>query len=85
LVDEHHARLEHQELLVGIVAAEIRNSGMRAPRKAAVPADFMPSQRAHKVREPKRLRRSDGQRVSDDIRTWLDAMRASGMVIRTNG
>lgn len=41
----HDQAFSQFELLAGIIASVVSNSGVRAPEKAAVPADFMPSMR----------------------------------------
>lgn len=81
LVDQHDIRVRHDELLTGILASAIVNWSMRAPKEPSVPADFMPSRRGAGRLKKKSSRRSNGQRVSDDIRSWLDQMRVAGRVV----
>lgn len=81
LLDQHRERMEHQELLAGIIASEVANRSQRHPEKWVVPFDFMPS-KSHK--EVKRRSRARGQKVSNDIRKWVNSMAAAGRVITTN-
>ena len=44
LVKRHKGEQERQELLVGILASNVVNFAMAAPKEPASPVDFMPSQ-----------------------------------------
>jgi hypothetical protein len=70
LVDQHRERVEHQELLTGILAANIVNWSMHAPEKAKVASDFMPCRaRARPERKP-RLNR---KKIAMDVRAFMNA------------
>jgi hypothetical protein len=55
LLEQLNARRVRQELLNGIVASTVANTGFRAPEEAATPADFMPSELEHADEEPERM------------------------------
>jgi hypothetical protein len=80
LIDRHWERVRHQELLAGIISAEIRNNSQFRPTKAAIPRDFMPYCWDSK---PKRTRtaRKDNLKAFD---SWVEDMRRAGRVVTTN-
>ena len=65
-----HVRVRHSELLAGIVAAVVVNHSMGAPKKAAVPADFMPSEWENR-QPPQKPVRLNRQRVASQVRSFL--------------
>jgi hypothetical protein len=70
LVDQHRERVEHQELLSGIIASTVANWSMTGPRKALTPSDFMPSRRQAKA-EQKKKPRVNRKRIADRVRSFL--------------
>ena len=70
LVDQHRERVEHQELLTGILASTIANWSMGAPKEPLAPSVFMPCRaRARRERKP-RLNR---KQIAVDVRAFLNA------------
>jgi hypothetical protein len=66
----HHHRLQHQEMLAGIIAATSANFGFRRPEKPLEPADFM----LHKLPpEPEKpvtfmdIRKAFGSRIQQPV------------------
>jgi hypothetical protein len=55
LLKQWHNRREHTELLTGIVAATIANTGFAHPENPASPADFMPSRFGAKTPPEERM------------------------------
>jgi len=68
LLDRYHERVQHLELLAGIVTANIVNHSMGAPRKRAVPSDFMPSRLLGK--QPRE--RINRREVANQVRAFFD-------------
>jgi hypothetical protein len=62
LVDTFRKSVEHSELLGGIIAANIANWSMYAPKTAMKPADYMPSKIAE--REPAGASKRPKQRIN---------------------
>jgi hypothetical protein len=69
----HKEQRVFQESLMGILASVICNTSFSAPRKAACPADFMPSQQ-DKRPKPKRLTR---KQVASNLRIFFSAQIAA--------
>lgn len=70
LIKAKKEQLERNEALVGILAATIGNHSMNPPKKAYVPADFMPSQSMNRAPVKKRINR---KATADSIRSFLMA------------
>jgi len=77
-MDAHARQVEHQELLVGILAREIVNHSFHPPKQAKCAADFMP---CRSTARPATARRVNRKQVADDIRGWAERARANGQVI----
>jgi len=75
LIDQHRERVEHQELLAGIIASSVVNYSMGAPKRPTCPADFMPS-RGGKSRTASASIRINRKQVAEDIRAWVSRMKA---------
>ena len=60
----------HQELLAGIVAAELRNRSYYRSEKWAIPRDFTPSYQGAKSDRPKRRSR---KQIAQDVRNFFEA------------
>jgi len=71
LVDQHRERVEHQELLTGILASTIANWSMGAPKEPLAPSVFMPCRRG-RAKQPKRPR-INRKRVADKVRAFMEA------------
>jgi len=67
-VDQHRERVEHQELLAGIIASTVANWSMGAPKRPLCPADYMPSRSGDQ--KPERINR---KRIADQVRSALGA------------
>ena len=67
LVDQHRERVEHQELLTGIIASTVANWSMGAPKQPLSPSDFMLSRK----RDPVKKERLNRKRVSAQIRSVM--------------
>lgn len=71
LLDRHREKVEHQELLNGIVASAIANWSMHKLPKPLSAADFMPSRFGRREEEPRvRINR---KRIAAHVRAFLDA------------
>lgn len=73
LLNRHREATQHAELLHGIIAAAVVNSGFSAPKKGVEPRLFMPSQwgkRAEEAEPKRRIRRRD---IAQNIRCFLTA------------
>jgi hypothetical protein len=55
LLRQWHNRREHTELLTGILASTIANTGYARPDNPTSPADFMPSQSGKKTPSEPRM------------------------------
>lgn len=70
LMERHHERATHNELLAGIVAATIANHSFAPPKRALSPGDFMPSEWARKA-ERKRKPKLDRKHIAENVRAFL--------------
>ena len=69
LIDEHRKRVEHTELLAGIIASTVANWSMHTPKEALRPRDYMPSRYgASRPKRPKVNRKL----VAEQVRFALD-------------
>jgi hypothetical protein len=75
LIDRERERMTHQELLAGIIASQVVNSGARTPDPLTVPADFMPSRR-ERDEKPKPITRTQRAKVANDIRALFASRHA---------
>jgi hypothetical protein len=75
LVHQHRMRIEHDELLTGILAAQIANWSIGAPKKPRVPSQYMPS-RLVQGRRPRQQRerreRINRKQIADDVRAFFE-------------
>jgi hypothetical protein len=72
LLDEHRARIQHEELLTGILAATVGNHSFCPPKEPYTPANFMPSQRTAKRRvKRKRINRA---LIADSVRAMFNGL-----------
>lgn len=71
MVDHFRRRLEHWELLTGIIAANVANLPARIfGGKMAPPADYMPSRIA--AREDGEDDEIDRERIANDVRAFFE-------------
>ena len=70
MLDQWREVRNHQELLTGIVAAELRNRSYYRSEKWAIPRDFMPSYQAGKSERPKRRSR---KLIAQDVRNFFES------------
>lgn len=68
LLDRHHERVRHAELLAGTVAAAVANSAPCEREEAVQPADFFPE--LPRWKKPRRNRRA----IADKIRMVMGAL-----------
>jgi hypothetical protein len=73
LAIRHRERMEHTELLAGIVAATIANHAGRIREKPVTHADFMPSQWVAKRERKPREKRINRQAIAANIRNLFNA------------
>jgi hypothetical protein len=69
-MDRHRERVEHEELLAGIIASTAANFSFCTPKKALTPADFMPSKWSQKKPKKKRTNR---KQIAHSIGMFLRA------------
>lgn len=65
---------------MGIVAAEVRNSSMRAYTKNRAPRDYMPSRFGKPQKE--RTPRTNPKQAINRFREWIELNRKLGNVVR---
>ena len=83
MIDLHDERIKHEEMIAGTICATIANWGFRAPKEPVKSSDFFSRipQKEKKIRRTK----ANGQKVSNDIRTWVQSLQNHGLVIVENG
>jgi len=83
LVDQHRERIQHQELLTGILASEIANRSMRPPDKWLPPSHFMPSRNGDEWEPGSRNTsgRINRKKIATKVRGFLEEQ----MKARVNG
>jgi hypothetical protein len=56
MLDQYQRKVEHQEMLAGIIASTVANWSMGSPKKPLRHIDFMPSQWMKEPAEPRKRR-----------------------------
>lgn len=81
-MDRYRERVQHNELLAGIIAATIANHSVSPPKKGLSPGDFMPSQLTRRD-ERKKVRRIttrdlsvEREQIADNVRAFFTARMA---------
>jgi hypothetical protein len=87
LLKRHREKIEHTELLAGVIASAIANFSLGGLKEPAKPADFMPSRWETKAKatNPKKDRMTAKKRelVARNVRamltTYVEAQKAAGI------
>ena len=77
LLDQHKEQTQQHELLAGIVACTIANHSFSPPKKALLPADYMPSQWAIRQHQRNPAPRLNRKQVASNIGCFLRACMAA--------
>jgi len=77
---EHRSRQHDLQWLVGVLATEIRNGGMRAPEEPAQPKDF-----ALPLLQKKEKTRHNRKKVTEQYRSYFARKAHHAGVIRIKG
>ena len=73
LLDRHKQRMEREELLMGIVASTVANTGFARPEEPVAPKDFMPSQLGKTGEDSERMTAEEFSRAMHRVAAGINA------------
>jgi len=77
LLERYERKLEHYEMLAGLVCSTVANWSMAAPKEALKHTDFMPSQWLKNAKKPRKKKLMDSDEVREVFKSMFRGMIAN--------